>query len=131
MLESAFEAVNKAGDAMSFSEIYESVKKDLEMSEEEAASRIGEFYTGLTLDGRFVALTDNTWDLRVRHTYDKVHIDVNDVYSEVNQGDGDETTEAEEEEYDAEVNGTTLDEEGSRSEEEEDSDRQKDDSYFN
>ena len=36
-----------------------------------------------TQTGRFVTLGENTWDLRSRHTFDKVHIDMNDVYSDV------------------------------------------------
>ena len=38
--------------------------------------------TQLTLDGRFVTLGENVWDLRIRHTFDKVHIDMNEVYSD-------------------------------------------------
>jgi DNA-directed RNA polymerase delta subunit len=34
------------------------------------------------LDGRFVFLGDNLWDLRSRQTFDKVHIDMKDAYSD-------------------------------------------------
>lgn len=47
------------------------------------------------MDGRFVNLGDNTWDLRKNNTYDKVHIDINDVYSDVEMTDNDEEEEAE------------------------------------
>jgi DNA-directed RNA polymerase subunit delta len=36
----------------------------------------------LCVDGRFVTLGNNTWDLRTRHTFDKVHIDMNEIYNE-------------------------------------------------
>lgn len=130
MLESAFEAINKAPGAMAFTSIYAEVQKDLEMSEEEAASKIGEFYTDLTLDGRFVILTDNNWDLRSRHTYDKVHMDMNEVYSEIELKDDDAVTQEEEAEYNAEVNGKTYDENLPAPEEEEETDHPKDDTYF-
>ena len=68
------------------------------LTEEEKASHIGALYTDLTLDGRFVTLTDNTWDLRSRHTYDKVHIDVNDVYSAIEEADDDKEEQDENEE---------------------------------
>ena len=55
------------------------------------------FYTNLLLDGRFVTLGENQWDLRSRHTFDKVHIDMKDVYSDVETED-DDTEENEEEE---------------------------------
>ena len=38
----------------------------------------------MTLDGRFVLLGDNLWDLRNRHTFEKVHIDMKDAYNEEN-----------------------------------------------
>ena len=37
------------------------------------------------MDGRFVNLGDNQWDLRTNQTYDKVHIDMNDVYSDIEE----------------------------------------------
>ena len=51
-------------------------------SESEKMNRIGSFYTSLLLDGRFVNLGDNTWDLRSRYKFDKVTLDVNECYSE-------------------------------------------------
>ena len=40
------------------------------------------FYTNLTLDGRFVNVGENKWNLRERVTFDKVHIDMNEIYVE-------------------------------------------------
>ena len=57
--------------------------KEAELSEEAAAKKVSSFYTNLMLDGRFVTLGENNWDLRSRHTFDKVHIDMKDVYSDV------------------------------------------------
>ena len=48
------------------------------------------------MSGKFVTLTDNTWDLRSRHTYAKVHIDVNDVYTEVEESEEEPEEEGEE-----------------------------------
>lgn len=54
------------------------------------------FYTNLTLDGRFVNIGENKWNLRERVTFDKVHIDMNDIYAEdddeENFDDEDEST---------------------------------------
>lgn len=68
-----------------FKEMYDEVATCLELSEEEKMNKMSKFYTNLTLDGRFVTLGDNTWDLRENQTYDKVHIDVNDVYSDIEE----------------------------------------------
>ena len=51
------------------------------------------------LDGRFVTLGENQWDLRSRHTFDKVHIDMRDVYSDVETSDDDEEEDEEDKEY--------------------------------
>jgi len=92
MLETAFAVItertagsNESERALSFKDLYDEVATRLEMNEDERKARIGHFYTDLSIDGRFVELTDNTWDLRSNHTYDKVHIDVNDVYSDVEE----------------------------------------------
>jgi DNA-directed RNA polymerase subunit delta len=111
MLESAYAIMSKSKKEMTFQDLYDAVGKDLEMSEDEKKAHIGSFYTELTLDGRFVALTDNAWDLRARHTYAKVHIDVNDVYSDVDEGDEDEEDEEDEKDYNAEVEGKPTAEE--------------------
>ena len=99
MLDEAYDIVVAAGAAMSFMDLMNKVAENLEMSEEEKIARLGAFYTDLSLDGRFVALTNNAWDLRSRHTYDKVHIDVNEVYSD-EEGDLDLEEELDEEDRD-------------------------------
>lgn len=100
MRDVAFEEITTASRPLSFTELYALVAAELEMTEEEKASRIGALYTDLTLDGRFVALTDNTWDLRSRHTYEKVHIDVKDVYSDVEESEVDKEEQDENESKD-------------------------------
>lgn len=105
MIETAGKILEKEGHGLPFSELWKKITTELEISEEEAPNRIGHFYTDLSLDGNFVALTDNVWDLRKRHTYDKVHIDVNDVYSDVNESDMDEVDLAEEKDYNQSVEG--------------------------
>ena len=112
MLDVAFEQLSKSKDPLSFGDLFIAVAKALNMTDEEKKARMGRFYTDLSIDGRFVAFTDNTWDLRSRHTYDKVHIDVNDVYSEV-----DEESDKDDDDDDDESTPKT-DEEGTETEEE-------------
>ena len=95
MLDVAFDIINES-TAQGFSALMSEVAARLEMTEEEKLARLGEFYTDLSLDGRFVTLADNTWDLRTRHTFKKVHIDVGDVYSEDESEAIDEDDEEEE-----------------------------------
>lgn len=82
MLDVAYEIVAKRTKPISFKELVDEVGKVLNLSETEIKSKIARFYTNLMLDGRFVTLGENTWDLRSRNKYEKVHIDMNDVYKE-------------------------------------------------
>ena len=124
MLDSALHILETEGKEMKFADLWAKVKEDLEISPEEENQRIGRFYTDLSLSGTFVVLGENTWDLRVRHTYDKVHIDVNDVYSDVDERDTDAVDAAEEAEYNEYVRGDA----GPIGEDEEQSDEESSDS---
>ncbi len=89
LIEIAFEFVSKSKNPVHFDEIWAYVKKESGLSDEEAAKKAGQFFTNVMLDGRFVTLGENEWDLRERHTFDKVHIDMRDVYSDVQTTDED------------------------------------------
>ena len=83
MVEVAYELLLKKQGPQKFNKFWNEVSDLLSMSEEEREQKISTFYTKLTLDERFVLLEDNMWDLRERQSFDKVHIDMNDIYSEI------------------------------------------------
>ena len=85
MVDVAYSILKNGPLSMKFKDLYSEVLKLKEMSEEDGKKVISQFYTNLTLDGRFVDLKDNEWGLRERETYDKVHIDMNDVYSDMEE----------------------------------------------
>ena len=97
LIEYAFECVSSSKDPIPFANIWNYAKEQAGLSEEEAQNKVARFYTNLLLDGRFVMLGDNVWDLRVRHTFDKVHIDMKDVYTDVEASDDIDLEEEEEE----------------------------------
>jgi len=99
LIQIAYEFVSEQKQQVSFSKIWEYVVKESGMTPEEASKKAGQFFTNMMLDGRFVTLGENEWDLRSRHTFDKVHIDMKDVYSDVETSDDDEEEEAEEKLY--------------------------------
>lgn len=99
LLDHAYDFVSKSKEPVSFQDIWKYVVEQAGLDEETAARRVSSFYTNILLDGRFVTLGDNNWDLRVRQTFDKVHIDMKDVYSDVEENDDDEEEEIEEKEY--------------------------------
>ena len=100
LIEYAYEFVSKHKESVNFKEIWEYVKKEAGLTEEQANAKVGQFFTNMMLDGRFITLGENEWDLRERHVFDKVHIDMRDVYSDVQTSDDDiEEKDEEEEEY--------------------------------
>ena len=99
LIEYAYEFVSEHKESVNFKEIWEYVKKQSGLSEEQANAKVGQFFTNMMLDGRFITLGENEWDLRERHTFDKVHIDMRDVYSDVQTSDDDLEEEEEEDEY--------------------------------
>ena len=97
LIDYAFDFIEGKKEPVSFADIWAYVVKNAGLSDEEAADKVSRFYTNLMLDGRFVTLGENSWDLRSRHTFDKVHIDMKDVYS-----DDDEASDVDAEELDSE-----------------------------
>ena len=99
LIEIAYEFIESQKNPVPFAKIWEYVKAEAGLSEEEAAKKAGQFFTNMMLDGRFVTLGENEWDLRSRHTFDKVHIDMRDVYSDVETVDDDTEELEDEKEY--------------------------------
>ena len=90
MRDIAFELLSKKTKPVAFNKLWKEVSEILGLSEEETSNKIGTFYTHITLDGRFVLLENNTWDLRSRHTSDK-------IIKVVDEDDDDEIEEIKEE----------------------------------
>ena len=79
-------------------ELFKKIIKLLELPDSVFESKIGDYYTALSTDKRFILLDDGTWDLRSRHTSDKV-VKVTDEEDEE-----DEETDADSEQLDQEDN---------------------------
>ena len=99
LLDHAYDYVSAQSQQSKFQDIWAYCVKEAGLSEEEAAAKVSRFYTNLMLDGRFVTLGENEWDLRIRHKFEKVHIDMSEVYSDVETFDDDSEEEEEEAEY--------------------------------
>lgn len=82
MRDIAFDLLSKKTKPVAFNKLWKEVSEILGLSEDEASNKIGTFYTHITLDGRFVLLENNTWDLRSRHKYEEIKIDMNALYIE-------------------------------------------------
>jgi len=95
LLDYAFDVCSASKEPVKFIDLFnKSVElSGLSFSESELKVQMSKFYTRLSLDGRFITLTDNFWDLRSRHKFEQVHLDMIDAYSD----EDDEVDEEEEE----------------------------------
>ena len=82
--------LEKKGSGENTLDLFTSIVHLLELPESIIDTCIADFYTSLTTDKRFL-LVDGLWDLRSRHTSDKV------LYSVEDEEDEEETTEESEE----------------------------------
>ena len=83
----AYRLMLKKKKERNFYDLWEDVKAELaKVAAPEELENVEEdisfFYTNLTLDGRFVCVGENKWNLRERVTFDKVHIDMNEIYAD-------------------------------------------------
>lgn len=52
--------------------LFKKIIKLLDLPESTFDKKVGDYYTSLTTDKRFILLDDGKWDLRSRHTSDKI-----------------------------------------------------------
>ena len=65
-----------------FYKLWQEVSEIKGFSEADKDENESLFYTNITLDGRLITVGENHWDLRSRHKFDEVHIDMNDIYAD-------------------------------------------------
>ena len=96
--------------------LFKEVCKLLELSEEEFADKIADFFTALTTDGRFILIDSTTWDLNENHVI-KVVVDDGDEEDietdeeSVSEEDSEDTEDIEDDYSDEAVDSSSEDEE--------------------
>ena len=82
-------------------EIFSKIVEMLELPKSTLESKIGEFYTALTNDKRFILLENGNWDLKQNHKTKKITIeeDLEDYEEEIEEYDDVEAEKEPEEPY--------------------------------
>lgn len=88
--------------SMNTADLFKKIIKLLDLPESCFENKIADYYTSLATDKRFLLLEDGTWDLRSRHTSDKV--------VKVTDDDDDEEVEIKEDEDDEDEDDESLSE---------------------
>ena len=83
------------GKEQTTAELFRKIVDLLELGDKVYENKIGNFYTSLTTDQRFILLDTGKWDLKVNHPTNNIIIDEEDDTEEI---ESDETDEYEEEE---------------------------------
>lgn len=96
--------------AMNTPTIFKKICKLLELSDEEYQKKIGDYYTSLTTDKRFILLENAEWDLKDRHKLEIV-IDEDDDLEEETELEDEELPEEEVEEESENIDDEVLDDE--------------------
>ncbi len=79
-------------------DLFRKIIKLLDLPESTFEAKIGDYYTALSTDKRFILLDDGKWDLRSRHTSDKVAKVTDEDEDEEEEEDNDSDSEKEESE---------------------------------
>ncbi|MDF9824311.1 DNA-directed RNA polymerase subunit delta [Breznakia sp. PF5-3] len=72
MIDIAFDILSNKKESMVFIELWNNVSEEKGLTETQKEDKIAQFYTDLSLDGRFVNMQDNKWDLKSRHRLEEV-----------------------------------------------------------
>lgn len=79
MVDNAFDILTQEKKAMRFLDLWKIVAKEMEFTPSQADDNIAQFYSDLSIDGRFTSLPQNTWDLRTRQTKANSVVDTDSI----------------------------------------------------
>ncbi len=75
MTDVAYDILSNRQDAMPFKDLWSEVSKETGLGNDKVAS----FYSDLSLDGRFISLEGNNWDLKSHRKFSETQIDLSAI----------------------------------------------------
>ena len=104
----AYLIIKDNGKAMNTPSVFKKVCELLEYSDDEYSSKIGDFYTSLTTDKRFLLLDSAEWDLRDNHSVNIVVEDDEEEEPEEEEIEEEQDDIEEEEDIDSNIDDDDL-----------------------
>jgi DNA-directed RNA polymerase subunit delta len=86
----AYEVIKEKGKKFNTPNLFKEVCKLLKLDEAEFEEKIGDFFTALTTDGRFILINSTFWDLKENHKANIVVDDEEDETEDVEKSEEDE-----------------------------------------
>ncbi len=96
MIDLAYDVLSKENKTMTFLELWQIVSKEMGFTPSQCDDNIAQFYSDLSIDGRFASLPGNTWDLRTRQSTANTIVDTDALSVEDEEDDANEAKEEEE-----------------------------------
>ena len=91
MIEVAYQVLTNNNGAMPFVDLWKDVSQEMGFTQTQFEDNIAQFYTDLSLDGRFLNMSQNTWDLCSRHTYSESVMDTDSIAIDEDDEDDEES----------------------------------------
>ena len=91
MIEVAYQVLTNNNGSMPFVDLWKDVSQEMGFTQTQFEDNIAQFYTDLSLDGRFLNMSQNTWDLRSRHTYSESVMDTDSIAIDEDDEDEDDS----------------------------------------
>ena len=89
----AYEIIKEDKKKYDTKKLFNEVCKLLELDENTFVEQIGDFFTALTTDGRFIFIDSKTWDLKENHKVKVVVDDGDEEEIEIDETESDENSE--------------------------------------
>ncbi len=93
MISCAYDILKQQNGSMPFRDLWTAVANEMNYNETQYMDNIAQFYTDLSLDGHFVNLEGNAWDLKTRHTYSESVTDTDSIAVDEEEVEEDESEE--------------------------------------
>ncbi len=98
--------------SMNTPKIFKKICELLELSDEEYQNKIGDYYTSLTTDKRFIHLDNADWDLKDRHKVEIIDYEEDeDEEEDIEEEDEDEVEEETSEDEELDIDNDVIDDE--------------------
>ena len=104
----AYEIIKEDKKKYNTPKLFKEVCKLLQLSEEEMMEKIGDFFTALTTDGRFILINSTNWDLKENHVV-KVVVDNGDEEEVEPDTEEDEITDEENQDIEDDYSDESVD----------------------
>ena len=88
MVVVAFDLMTRKKKPVVFLKLWQEVSEIMGFTVAQEEDNIAQFYSDLSLDDRFVNVSENKWDLRSRHTYDESVVDPSAIMIDEDGDDG-------------------------------------------